>query len=78
MSNEEAKIEREGESHFAVTYQCLSLSELKRLPEIRAYIRDNFPDRQVIFEECTKDREKDRGRFWLIKPGKKDVKGFSV
>ena len=64
------KIEKVGDSHFAVTYQSLTPSELEELPEIKTYIDSQFPDQKVTFEERIMAEPSDKGKYWHIKATK--------
>ena len=62
------KIEKVGDSHFAVTYQSVTSTELEELPEVKAYIDSQFPDQKVTFEERSMEEPSDKGKYWHIKP----------
>jgi hypothetical protein len=60
---EKCKIEKVGDSHFAVTYQSVTPTELEELPEIKAYIDSQFPDQEVTFEERLMHEPSDKGKY---------------
>ena len=64
------KIEKVGDSHFAVTYQSVTPTELEELPEVKAYIDSQFPDQEVTFEERHMAELSDKGKYWHIKARK--------